>query len=120
VRHDTTNTPLQALALLNDVTYLESARMIAATAMLLPDSAQRLAHLGQHIIRRPLTGKEVALLNKALEQQLTYFKANPADAQKLLKQGQFPNPPGLDPIQQAAWMQVSLMFLNLDETITKP
>lgn len=120
VRHDTTNTPLQALALLNDVTYLESARLIAATAMLLPDSAQRLAHLGQHIIKRPLTGKEVALLNKALEQQLTYFKANPADAQKLLKQGQFPNPPGLDPIQQAAWMQVSLMFLNLDETITKP
>lgn len=103
VRHDTTNTPLQALALLNDTTYLEAARQLAAIVMRVP-AGKRVDCLMHHILKRLPTREERELLGKAYLAQLTHYRLNPVHATTLLRQGESPNVGEHNPIEQAAWM----------------
>ena len=120
-RRSRTNTPLQALVLMNDPTYLEAARKLAERAMLSggnsPDSrfefAFRLA-----LSRRP-TDAEKRLGLMLYEQRLAKFQQKPDAAGSLLSVGDSTRDRSLPEAELAAWTSVMSVLLNLDEAITK-
>jgi hypothetical protein len=121
VRRPRTNTPLQALVLLNDPHFVEAARALAQRMLLEggADTGQRLA-LGFRVAtaRRPARA-EVQILREVLRAQLAVYRADPAAAEALLGVGDFKAREGLDPAELAAWTTIASMILNLDETLTK-
>jgi hypothetical protein len=120
-RRALTNTPLQALALLNDPAYVEAARALASRALLEggTDDKARLIHAFRLATARKPEGREIAVLDKLLRTELASFRAVPASAARLLEVGESPADKRLDPIELAAWSTVASVILNLDETITK-
>ncbi len=116
-----TNTPLQALNLMNDVTYVESARMLAQRMLTeggaAPDDRIRLA-FRLAAGRLPDEGERELLLS-SLGTQLAYFKRKPAAAANLLAVGEKRNDAGLESEELAAHSVVGSLILNLDEVITK-
>ena len=121
VRDSRTNTSLQALTLLNDVTFVEAARALAhcairdggATAGDRLTLAFRLA-----TARRPTPG-ELRVLLAGYDEHLAHYRADPEAARALLRAGEAPGTDGLDPAELAATMVVADLVLNLDETITR-
>ena len=118
VRVGRTNTPLQALTLQNDATYLEAAQAIAAELLRTQGDAGRLQQLARKVLSRELGDREAAPLGKTLEKARAYYRAQPADAAKFLKVGQR-HPQGADLAELAAWTLVASLVLNLDEAITR-
>jgi hypothetical protein len=121
VRRARTNTPLQALALMNDVTYLESARALAMRMMREGGEAapKRIAFAYNVVLNRPPTAEEKQIVTSSFLKRLSYYKARPGAASKLLKQGDLPNDPKLNQAELAAYTVIASTILNLDETITK-
>ncbi len=120
-RRPRTNTPLQSLVLLNDVTYVEAARGLAA--LMLREGGDDPAGRVRYGFRRA-TGRwpadlEVAALESLYHRQLAAYRDRPQSAQALLRQGETPLDPALDPCEQAAWTITASVLLNLDETITR-
>jgi hypothetical protein len=116
------NTPQQALTLLNDPEYVEAARALAANAMAAgsaPGDDERLKFIFRRALARDPRGNERESLAKFLAAQRDYFKGAPADAAKLLKTGLAPVPAGVDANELAAWTGVARVVLNLHETITR-
>jgi hypothetical protein len=121
VRETRTNTPLQALNLMNDVTYVESARMLAQR--MLNEGGNKPEDrivLGFRLAagRVPDESERRVLLN-SLETQLAYFRNNPAAASDLLAEGQRRNDPRLEAEELAAYAVVGSLILNLDEVISR-
>jgi len=121
VRRSVTNTPLQALALLNDPTYLEAARKLAERAMLTAgeDSAQQAAWCFEQVVCRPPTKAELGILAQQCGAQEAAFRTDPERAEALLKVGESPVAEGLDRIRLASLATVASVILNLDEAVTK-
>jgi mono/diheme cytochrome c family protein len=120
VKRPRTNTPLQALTLLNDPAYVEAA-VALGRRMAADDPARSISARIQYgfrlcLVRQP-TAREAELLQKVYEQSLARYQADPKSARAVL-QGALPDN-NLDPVQWAAWFQVASVLLNLDETITK-
>jgi hypothetical protein len=120
-RRALTNTPLQALALLNDPTYVEAARALAERTLREggADDGRRIAYAFKLATARTPTGKEVGILRRLLNEQRATYQRDAGAAAKLLAVGESPRDRGLDPAQVAAWTTVASTILNLDETITK-
>ena len=118
VRTGRTNTPLQALTLQNDLTYLEASQAIAADVMKEGGDAGRLQKMLRKVLSREGDDREAALLGKTLMEARAYYRAHPAEAAKFLKVGQR-NPAGTDQPELAAWTVVASLALNLDEAITR-
>jgi hypothetical protein len=120
-RRSLTNTPLQALALLNDPTYVEASRALAQRTLLEggKDRDGRIAYAFRLATARKPTGKEVKVLRGLLGDRLASFRKDRAAAVKLLGVGESPRDLRLDAAELAAWTTVSSVILNLDETITK-
>jgi len=118
VRETRTNTPLQALNLMNDVTFLEAARKLAER-ILREGGNQPLDYAYQIVLSRKPTAKEAQLLNAARDRFLTRYQQHPKEADAFLDQGEAPLPRTLSRPTLAAWTQVSSLILNLDETITR-
>ena len=124
VRAVRTNTPLQALTLLNDLTYLEASRAAAqsvlerqtgrATAVRDP-----LVVLFERVLGRSPESAELAVLGRELREARTYYAAHPAEARRWLAHGQAPQPTSIDATELAAYTVVAHMLLNLDETMTR-
>ncbi len=116
-----TNTPLQALVLLNDPTYVEAARSLAQRIILEggPDTGKRIRFGFRLATARTPTAEEIQVLRDLEERSQADFKHNPAQAVKLLRVGESAPNPKLDPIELATWTTVATTILNLDETITK-
>lgn len=113
------NTPQQALTLLNDPTFVEAARILAGRLLKgAPDDEARLNLAYRLTLSRDPKIKEIASLRSFLEKQRAIYKANPDDAAKLLKIGLTPQPEG-DAIETAAWTNVCRVILNSHETITR-
>ncbi|WP_339700720.1 PSD1 and planctomycete cytochrome C domain-containing protein [Algoriphagus aquimarinus] len=113
-----TNTPLQALVMLNDPTVLEASRVLAGK--LLQESGNSEANIRKAfrlIVCRKPTDQEVAILKNYYEGRLQSLKET--DAKELLAVGEYPSPAGLDSIQVASLMQVITTIYNLEETISK-
>src|SRR4030095_12210154 len=121
VRETRTNTPLQALNLMNDTTYVEAARLMAQRMLneggTKPED--RLA-LGLRLAagRRP-DESEKRLLVQNLQIQLEYFRGHPEGAGRLLAVGAKPNDTKLKAEELAAYAVIASLILNLDEVITK-
>jgi hypothetical protein len=121
VQRPRSNTPLQALVLLNDPTYVEAARALAARVLheggsdpaACFDRAYRLA-----LSRSPREG-EVAVLARILADHRRQYGADPAAARALLGIGDEPVPAGVDCAELAAWTSVARVIMNLHETITR-
>ena len=114
----TSNTPQQALTLLNDPTFVEAARVFAGRLLALPAGADRLNHAFRLAVGRDIKPAERAPLEKLIADQKAYYAANPAEAAKLLKVGLTP-PPTDDPPTHAAWTQACRVLLNSHEAITR-
>ena len=114
------NTPQQALTLLNDPTFVEASR-VWADRLLEPAAEpddQRLDRAFHRALARAPTAQEKASLLNFLAVQRSQYEQNAADAQKLLGVGVAPAPHGEKPVELAAWTQVCRVILNLHETIT--
>ena len=117
----TTNTPLQALVLLNDPQFVEAARAHATKILRsgLPDDATRLARLFTETTgRSPETG-ESEILTKALQRERARYEADAAAARAVLAIGESHVPDEFSPAELAAWMQVAGLIHNLSETVTR-
>lgn len=115
-----TNTPLQALVTLNDVTYVEAARALAQRVLLANRGREdaALAQAFRLVTCRAPTSEEAALL-KAQLGKLRRQQSDPAAALKLLAVGESKRDESLDAVEHAAWTSLCLMLMNLDETVTK-
>ncbi len=121
VRDTRTNTPLQSLNLMNDVTYVEAARLLAQR-MLREGGATPQARVAWAFLavasRRP-SESELQVLLRNLSWQMDYFGHNPREATRLLSIGEKRNEAKLDAVELAAYSATASLILNLDEVITK-
>ena len=121
VRTERTNTPLQALNLMNDVTFVEAARKFGERMYLEggETSEERLAHGFEMATSRPPAPREAEILRRAFEQQLEGFEGDAEAANALLSQGESPVRAQVRRTELAAYAMTAGMILNLDETVTK-
>ncbi|HIF31388.1 MAG TPA: DUF1553 domain-containing protein [Planctomycetes bacterium] len=122
VRRSRTNTPLQALALMNDVTFVEAARGLAQRTLSQADVGathrKHLVSIFQRATARPPGVGEMRVLERVHGRSLREFRENPDLAKKWLEHGELKVPPG-DAIELAALATVASLVLNLDEVITR-
>lgn len=120
-RRSRTNTPLQALVLLNDPTYLEAARKLAERAILAGGQTDqsKLEYAYKLAFSRGPAVNETMLLLKIYQSRLAHFRQNPADAKALIAVGESARDAAIDEADLAAWTSVMSLLLNLDEAITK-
>ena len=130
-----TNTPLQALALLNDVTYVEATRNLAKRMLLEPQAgdgenfqSEATARFdATHSIRygfdlvnlRAPTESELTTLQAGYDNYLAYYASQPEQTQELLQVGDSKADPSVELQQLAAMTTVAAILLNLDEALTK-
>ncbi|MCI0639394.1 MAG: PSD1 and planctomycete cytochrome C domain-containing protein [Gemmataceae bacterium] len=120
VRRSRTNTPLQALVLMNDPTYVEAARKLAERLLKEAQTTDDRLTLAFRLATARTPGeKELGVLRGVLEKQLARYRQNEEAALKLLAVGESPRDERIAPAELAAWTMVSSVILNLDETITK-
>lgn len=120
VRTAITDTPLHALTTLNDVTWVEAARVLAERTMHeCNDPDARLRDVFTRVLARPPVDREMATLRRMLERQRTHYCAHADDATKLLAEGAAPRDAKLDPAEHAAMTSVALAIFNLDEALTR-
>ncbi len=121
VRRPRTNTPLQALALMNDPQFVEAARAFGQRMILEggKDAESRVTYGFRIATSRKPTKDETKVLSEIIEQELAAYRADKEAATKLLGVGNFKMKDGVDASELAAWTTVASMMLNLDETITK-
>ena len=120
-RRPRTNTPLQALAGLNDPTLLEAARAFAQRVLTEggDNAARQIDFAFRTCVGRAPTASESARLRTFLDQQLRGFKSDRKAASALISVGSAARPSELEPTRLAAWMMVANVLFNLDETLTK-
>ena len=121
VRRARTNTPLQALVLMNDTQYVEAARKLAETVLSEPalDLPGRLTFAFRRVLSRPPTSEELAILQATLQAQLTKYQADKDAATKLLAYGEAKRNEALDLSEHAAWTLLCNLLLNLDELVMR-
>jgi hypothetical protein len=120
-RRARTNTPLQALVLLNETAFAEASRALAQR-VLVSDAADfdaRLAQLTRWILVRGPDDVERGALANLYTQSLTRFQNHPSAAAEFLTTGEVPAIEGLDAAEVAAWGALASTLLNLDETLTR-
>ena len=121
IRRARTNTPLQALVLLNDPTYIEASRKFAERVLgQAPDDSARLGRAFELAVSRSPEPEETAVLLQLLQTARQKFKADGPAAEKLLAIGHSPREASIPAAELAAWTTVASVILNLDETISKP
>ena len=115
------NTPQQALVLLNDPTYVEAARVFAQKLMTEGGRtlAERINWAYRRILCRGAEGWEIETLVKLYKKQLADFRENKDAAGELVAVGEYPAAGELPAVELAAWMSVTRAILNLHETITR-
>ncbi len=121
VNRERTNTPLQALVLLNDPTYVEASRILAERMMTQGGTtpAERIRFAFRLATARLPSERELALLAELFVKQQSRYRADRDAAAKLLSNGEAKRNAALDIAELAAWTNVATTILNLDETVTK-
>jgi hypothetical protein len=118
VRRSSTNTPLQALTLLNDPIFVEAARKLAERA-LVEGGNQKLAFAFKLATGRAPDGDELTILNQTLDKMRATYSQDEKAATDLLAIGKAPRNQTLSVTELAAYTAVMNLILNLDEVITK-
>jgi len=121
VRRARTNTPLQALALMNDVQFIEAARKLAERVLQQGGAnvEQRITFAVRTVLARRPHPAERTALTRLFHEYHAEFKTTPEAAVKLLAAGESPRDKTLDSNQLAAWTMITHLLLNLSETITR-
>jgi hypothetical protein len=121
VRRDRTNTPLQALVVMNDPTYVEASRMLAERAMREGGSSEgaRIEWMLRLATARPPTAEELTATISVFREQLERFTAETSAAEQLLSVGESPRDSSLNAAELAAYSVVANVILNLDEVLTR-
>lgn len=122
VRPSRTSTPLQALALMNDVTFVEAARGLAQRVIIDggESSADRVVLAFRKVLARPPRAHELTVLIDNLNANLVRYRGDPDAALALLSQGESPRDEQISEPELAAYTAIAGLILNLDEAITKP
>jgi hypothetical protein len=120
-RRPRTNTPLQALAALNDPTLLEAARVFAQRILAEggKDDASRVDFAFRACLGRSPSKAERERLAGFVDQQWKGYRNDRKAAEALVAVGTAPRPADLDPRRLAAWMMLANVLFNLDESLTK-
>ncbi len=115
------STPLQALVLLNDPTFVEASRVLAERMMkeggTSPDDRLRWAFL--RVVSRPPRPEEIDVLTRLADEHLAEYRSDSAAAQSVVTTGEAPPAGELDAAELAAWTSVARVLLNLHATITR-
>jgi hypothetical protein len=121
VTREVTNTPLQALVLLNDPQFVEASRAFAERILReAPDDPEAGVAFSFEAATGRLPGPdEAAILLRRYEEELAAYRADPDAALAYLGVGESQRDASLDPAQHAAWATVAALVLNLSETITR-
>jgi len=120
VRRVKTNTPLQALLVMNDPQYVEAARKLALDAIRSTnDPSQRLDYFSERLLARPLKDPEKQDLLATEKKLHAKYEKNPAAAADLIKIGQLPPETKIPAPEQATWTMLASIFLNLDESLSR-
>ena len=124
VRRQRTNTPLMALVLMNDPTFVEAARALAQRVLTEPslDGAtvtERIEHTFRLATARSPSGAEAKVLDEIYRQQAAVYRDDTQAAAKLLAVGESARDETLEPATHAALTTVASLILNLDETLTR-
>jgi hypothetical protein len=115
------NTPLQALVLLNDPTYVEAARAFAERIVCEGggDVSSRLDFAYRQALSRSIRHEEAKLLNALYERHLEGYRADPKSAAELLHTGARPLPAEMNAPELAAWTSIARVIFNLHEMVTR-
>jgi hypothetical protein len=121
VRRSVSNTPLQALVLMNDPTYVEAARKLAERLLteIAASPEDRIVYAYRLLLARMPRREERDVLLGIHDRELEKFRKDPAAAKKLLSVGESPHNEKVDQAELAAWTTVASTLLNMDEVITK-
>lgn len=120
ITRNRTNTPLQALVMMNDPMVLEASRVLSTKlSESHQDPEKAIEEAFKRIVCREMKSKEKSLLLDYFESELSHYESHPDEVKKTLDVGEYPmNPAAMTP-QNAALMQVIVSLYNLEETITK-
>jgi hypothetical protein len=120
-RRIVTNTPLQALVLMNDPTYIEAARAFAERdlAEAGPTETDRIRHAFRLAMDRDPSQREFTILDSLYRRQLAHYEADQKAAAKVITVGESKPNAKIPPPELAAWTLVTSTILNMDETITR-
>ena len=121
VRRSRTNTPLQALVLLNETGFVEASRALAQRVLLgsSGDDGARIAELYLLTVGREPAAGELEVVAALLERERARFAARPGDAEALISVGESPRAESLGAAEHAAWTLAAALMLNLSETVTR-
>ena len=120
VSRPTTNTPLQALVLLNDVQFVEASRALAQQVLNRDgDDESRIQWAFLEALSRPASDQEISLLKKSLARERSRYQNDKAAASALLSVGESIRDRNLPVQEHAAWTQVVSTIMNLSETVTR-
>jgi hypothetical protein len=119
VRRERTNTPLQALATMNDVTFVEAARALAARAMAEASGQERFHYMARRLMSRRLEPRELDIVLDSYRAFLRHYDSHLEDARKLITQGESKPPEDVSPAELAALTMVANQLMNLDEVLNK-
>jgi hypothetical protein len=121
VRQSKTNTPLQALNLMNDVAQVEAARNLAQLAIKAGSSSAdaRVTNAFRRVLAREPKPSELKVLTGGYERYLARYREDSVAAEKLISFGESPHDKSLNSAELAAMTAVCNVILNLDETITR-
>ena len=121
VSRQKTSTPLQALVLMNDPQYVEAARMLGQRMMRegghTPET--RIVFAYKALVGRHPRAKELELMVKMYQEELTGFKSQPQRARQLLRTGEHPADKSLNANELAACTMVATTLVNFEETVVK-
>ena len=120
-KRDRSNTPLQALQLMNDVQHVEAARGLAERMLTHGGAspAERIGFAFKVVLARTPDPTELAIVTEQLNAHLARYSKAPEDAKKLIAHGESKPNGKLAPTELAAYTLVANMLLNLDETLTR-
>lgn len=121
VARSRTNTPLQALLLLQGPQFVEAARKLAERMMTESGKtdAEKIRFGFELVTSRLPKAAETSILSRLYRDRLSVFRSSPQAAKKMLGVGKSEPHPELDPAEHAAWMEVARLLLNLDEVINR-
>lgn len=120
LRRERSNTPLQALTLMNDIQFFEAARNFAQRVMQTNASTDaRITALFRTSTGRFPTAQEAEIIRQDFEKHLAAYTAKPEEAKKAISYGESKPDEKLNPAELAAWTMVANLVMNLDEVVTK-
>ncbi|MCP5558329.1 MAG: PSD1 domain-containing protein [Verrucomicrobiaceae bacterium] len=121
LRRERSNTPLQALNLMNDVQFFEASRNLAQRILIEGgnNTDARVTFAFRTATGRYPSAEEAEIIRQTIQQHLTAYAARAEDAKAAITYGESLPKAGLDPTELAAWTMIANLLLNLDEVVTK-